>query len=181
MFPILHTTRLDLIEITQNHLSDLFTLFGDAEVVRFYNLLPFQNQSEGQRIVDLFQTRFANQTGIRWGIALKGTTSIIGTIGYNSYTTNHKATIGYDLQTQHWKKGYTTEALEEVIKYGFNKLQVNRIEAEVMQGNVRSEKVLTKLNFSNEGVLRDWMYWNEKHYDMTMFSLLKAESLKRSA
>lgn len=44
-----------------------------------------------------------------------------------------------------------------------------------MQGNVISERVLDKLNFRNEGVLRQWMFWNEKHYDMTMFSLLKTE------
>lgn len=180
MFPILHTNRLDLIEITQNHLSDLFALFGDAEVVRFYNLLPFQNESEGQRLVDLFQTRFTNQTGIRWGIALKGTTTVIGTIGYNSFSTNHKATIGYDLQTQYWKNGYVTEALQKVIEYGFNQLQVNRIEAEVMQGNVSSEKILFKLNFTNEGLLRDWMYWNDRHYDMTMFSLLKKDVLRNT-
>jgi len=175
MFPALHTDRLDLIEITQNHLSDLFKLFGDAQVVRYYNLLPFQNESEGQRLIDLFQTRFTNQTGIRWGIALKGTNNIIGTIGYNSYTTNHKATIGYDLQTHYWNKGYATEALQKVIEYGFEQLHINRIEAEVMQGNIGSEKILNKLNFKNEGILRDWMYWNEKHYDMTMFSLLKAD------
>jgi len=159
----------------------LFILFGDAQVVRFYNLLPFQKELEGQRLIDLFQTRFTNQTGIRWGIALKGTNNIIGTIGYNSYTTNHKATIGYDLRIQHWNKGYATEALQKIIEYGFDQLQVNRIEAEVMQGNIGSEKVLTKLQFKNEGVLRDWMYWNEKHYDMTMFSLLKAESTKPKA
>jgi ribosomal-protein-alanine N-acetyltransferase len=44
-----------------------------------------------------------------------------------------------------------------------------------MQGNIISEKVLDKLNFKNEGVLREWMFWNDKHYDMTMFSLLKAD------
>ena len=176
MFPILHTDRLDLIEIKQNHLSDLFCLFGDANVVRYYNLLPFQYESEGQRLIDLFQTRFTNQTGIRWGISLKGTSNIIGTIGYNSYTTNHKATIGYDLQTRYWNNGYATEALKKALEYGFQELQLNRIDAEVMQGNIGSEKVLSKLNFKNEGILRDWMYWNEKHYDMTMFSLLKAKS-----
>jgi len=172
-FPTLDTERLDLIEITQEHLSDLFALFGDENVVRFYNLLPFKNESEGNRIIELFQTRFANQTGIRWGIALKNTTNIIGTIGYNSYTTNHKASIGYDLQASYWNKGFVTEALQKVIEYGFNQLQINRIEAEVMQGNLASEQVLTKLNFKKEGVLRDWMYWNEKYYDMSMFSLLK--------
>ncbi|WP_299251293.1 GNAT family protein [uncultured Cytophaga sp.] len=174
-FPTLHTERLDLIEITQEHVSDLFALFGNEKVVRFYNLLPFKNESEGNRIIELFQTRFTNQTGIRWGIALKNTTAIIGTIGYNSYTTNHKATIGYDIQADFWNKGFVTEALQKVIDYGFNELQINRIEAEVMQGNFASEKVLTKLNFEKEGVLRDWMHWNEKHYDMTLFALLRKD------
>jgi ribosomal-protein-alanine N-acetyltransferase len=149
-FPTLHTERFDLIEITQKHLSDLFALFCDENVVRFYNLLPFKNESEGKRLIELFQTRFANQTGIRWGIALKNTTNIIGTIGYNSYITNHKATIGYDLQASYWNRGFATEALQKIIDYGFNELQINRIEAEVMQGNLASEKVLTKLHFKKE-------------------------------
>ena len=44
-----------------------------------------------------------------------------------------------------------------------------------MQGNIISEKVLEKLNFKIEGILREWMFWNGKYYDMTMFSLLKAD------
>jgi len=106
---------------------------------------------------------------------MKGQQKIIGTVGFNNFIKLHRANIGYDLQTDHWNKGYITEALKAVINYGFNKLEINRIEAEVMQGNIISERVLTKLNFKNEGVLREWMFWNEKHYDMTMFSLLKAD------
>ena len=43
-FPILHTGRLGLIEIKQSHLTDLYKLFSDENVTRFYNLLPFQNE-----------------------------------------------------------------------------------------------------------------------------------------
>ncbi|MDR1402923.1 MAG: GNAT family N-acetyltransferase [Tannerellaceae bacterium] len=71
-----------------------------------------------------------------------------------------------------------TEALETVIDFGFNSLEINRIEAEVMQGNIVSEKVLEKSGFKNEGVLRQWMYWNGNYYDMTMFSLLKKDYYK---
>jgi len=66
-----------------------------------------------------------------------------------------------------------TEALQAIIDFGFNVLDINRIEAEVMQGNVMSENLLEKLNFRREGVLRQWMLWNERYYDMTMYSLLK--------
>ena len=68
-----------------------------------------------------------------------------------------------------------TEAIKRVTEFGFNKLDINRIEAEVMHGNIASEKVLAKNGFKNEGVLRQWMYWNTKYYDMTMFSLLQSD------
>lgn len=177
-FPILYTDRLDLVEIKQSHLSDLHKLFSDENVTRFYNLLPFQNEQEAQKHIDWFQNRFKDKLGIRWGIAIKGQQNIIGTIGFNNFSKRHRANIGYDLQTEYWNNGFITEALKAVINFGFNQLEINRIEAEVMQGNIISEKVLNKLNFKNEGVLREWMLWNEKHYDMTMFSLLKSEFIE---
>jgi [ribosomal protein S5]-alanine N-acetyltransferase len=63
--------------------------------------------------------------------------------------------------------------LNTVIKFGFEELEINRIEAEIMPGNLVSEKVLDKLNFRKEGLLREWMLWNGKHYDMIMYSLIK--------
>lgn len=174
-FPVLFTNRLDLVEIKQSHMGDLYKLFRDEKVTRFYNLLPFQNEQEAQKYIEWFQNCFKDKLGIRWGIAIKGQQNIIGTIGFNNFSKEHRANIGYDLQTAHWNNGFITEALKTVINFGFNQLEINRIEAEVMQGNIISEKVLNKLNFRNEGVLREWMLWNGKHYDMTMFSLLKSD------
>jgi ribosomal-protein-alanine N-acetyltransferase len=162
VFPSLHTERLDLIEIRQNHLNDIFLLFNNKEVTEFYNLLPLQAEKEAQELLDWFQKRFSAGLGIRWGIALKGTENIIGTIGFNNFTRHHKANIGYDLQVSYWNKGYMTEALQAVIHFGFEELEINRIEAEVIPGNISSEKVLEKLNFKQEGNLRDWLFWNER-------------------
>ena len=172
-FPILRTERLDLIEISQTHLMDLFKLFSDENVTEFYNIKTLTKEAEAQKYLDWFRSRSHDKLGIRWGIALKGKTEIIGTIGYNNYTKNHRANIGYDLQKEYWNNGYITEALIEVIKYGFEKLEINRIEAEVMPGNIYSEKALNGLGFKKEGLLRDWMLWNEKYYDMIMYSLLR--------
>ncbi len=150
-------------------------MFSDEKVIKFYNLLPLKDEQEAQKSIDWFQNRFKDKLGIRWGIAIKGQQNIIGTVGFNNFAKRHRANIGYDLQTEYWNNGYVTEALKEVVSFGFKQLEINRIEAEVMQGNIISEKVLEKLNFKNEGVLREWMFWNEKHYDMTMFSLLKTD------
>ena len=174
-FPDLHTARLNIVEIKQEHLSDIFKLFSDSRVTQFYNIVTLTEQSEAQKYIDWFSCRFADRTGIRWGISLKGQNCIIGTVGFNNVTHRHRANLGYDLQTEFWNKWYATEALTAVINFGFKKLYINRIEAEVMQGNTASERVLTKLGFTKEGILRQWMYWNDQHYDMTMFSLLRSD------
>lgn len=172
-FPVLKTKRLELVEITDEHLIDLFNLFGDEDVVRFYNMGKYSDLSDGQKFVDWYRNRYRDGLAIRWGISLKGKTDIIGTAGFNNYTAYHRANIGYDLQKVYWNRGYVTEALEAIIAFGFSTLKVNRIEAEVMQGNVSSERVLEKLGFTKEGVLRQWMLWNDTYYDMSMYSILK--------
>ena len=174
-FPSLQTNRLDLIEIKQEHLGNIFKLFGDNKVTEFYNVVTLTNEGEAQRFIDWFQNRYAEKVGIRWGISLKGHDNIIGTIGFNNFTKQHRANIGFDLQVDFWNNGYLTEAIKCVTEFGFNKLDINRIEAEVMKGNIASEKVLAKSGFKNEGVLRQWMYWNSNYYDMTMFSLLQSD------
>lgn len=180
-FPILETERLKLIEIKDTHLEDLFLLFKDPEVTKYYNLLPYNNVSDGQKFIEWYSKRFEEELAIRWGIMLKerNDEKIIGTLGFNNYTHKHRANIGYDLQKQYWNKGYITEALKAVVQFGFEQLGVNRIEAEVMLGNISSEKVLNKIGFSKEGVLRQWMYWNEAYYDMCMYALLYHDYKKK--
>ena len=174
-FPKLETERLNLIEIRQSHLNDYYMLFSDERVAKYYNIVPFKEEKEAQKYLDWFANQFKEKLGIRWGIVLKGEENMVGTLGFNNFQKEHRANIGYDLQFNFWNKGIITEALREVIKFGFNELEINRIEAEVMQDNIASERVLVKLGFKMEGVLRDWMYWNEKYYNMTMFSLLRNE------
>ena len=67
------------------------------------------------------------------------------------------------------------EALTPVLRFGFINLEVNRIEAEVMQGNIASEKLLAATGFLKEGVLKQWMHWNDNYYDMVMYALLRSE------
>ena len=174
-FPELETKRLKLIEIRQSHLDDYYKLFSDERVTKYYNIVPFKKKKEGQKHIDWFASRYNEKLGIRWGISMKGKDSIIGTLGFNNYQKGHRSNLRYELLFDFWNRGIISEALYEIITFGFNSLGINRIEAEVMQGNIASEKVLLKLGFKNEGILRDWMLWNGRYYNMTMFSLLKSE------
>lgn len=172
-FPVLRTPRLDLVETVHAHAGDMFKLFSDKRVTEFYPMIPINDKNEMVPVIESFSIRFKEQQGIRWGIALKGSSAIIGTIGFHTYTEGHKASIVFALMPEYHGKGYASEAIQEVLKFGFEKLGLKRIEAEVMPGNTASEQVLVKTGFSYEGLLRDWMHWNKQYYDINMYSIVK--------
>ncbi len=151
-------------------------MYKDGTVTTDIVLIPWEKLSDDRKEIIFFNDRFEKNIGIRWGIAFKNETRIIGTVGYNKVVENHIGRIGYELLPEYWGKGLMTEALSEVIHFGFEKLNIKRIEAEVMKGNTSSEKLLTNLNFKKEGILRQWMYWNETFYDIIMFSLLSKKN-----
>ena len=69
-----------------------------------------------------------------------------------------------------------TEALGAIIKFGFLTIGLNRIEALVMQENEGSIKLLERLGFHQEGILREFENWGDKgHVDLMMFSLLRSQ------
>ncbi|MBW8687293.1 GNAT family N-acetyltransferase [Chitinophaga rhizophila] len=175
-FPTIRTPHLELIQITEAHADDLLKLFGDQQVTRYYNLSPFECTNDSHKLIDHFRKRFEAGTAIRWGIRLNESNEIIGTAGFNNFTRKHRANIGCELQHAYWNRGITTEAMHAIISYGFHALDINRMEAEVMEGNEPSIHLLNKIGFKQEGTLRQWMYWNNKHYDMLMFSLLRSDA-----
>ncbi|CAL1516693.1 GNAT family protein [Chitinophaga sp. MM2321] len=174
-FPVLHTPALDLIGLTSQHAIDLFQLFNDKRVTEFYNVVPLDSAQDAAKIIDYLNRRFKDKLGIRWGIALKGQQRIIGTIGFNSFPQANRAVIVYALAYDQQRRGLMTEAIQEIIRYGFQELHINRIEAEVMPGNTASEKVLAKTGFRHEGFLREWMLWEDKYYDINMWAILKRD------
>jgi [ribosomal protein S5]-alanine N-acetyltransferase len=175
-FPIIRTPHLELVQITEAHAEDLLKLFGDRNVTQYYNLMPLECSNDSYRLIEHFRKRFESGAAIRWGIRLNESDQIIGTVGFNNFTPKHRANIGYDLQYAYWDRGIATEALHAIISYGFYALDINRIEAEVMEGNESSIHLMQEIGFKQEGTLRQWMYWNEKHYDMLMFSLLRSDA-----
>ena len=73
------------------------------------------------------------------------------------------------------------EALTSIIGLGFKEVGLNRIQAVVMPQNERSNKLLEKLGFRREGILREYENWGDKgQVDVLMFSLLRSEVVDSS-
>jgi [ribosomal protein S5]-alanine N-acetyltransferase len=176
MFPTLETKRLLLREITKDDAGSLFDCFSNENVTRYYGQETLENIEQADALVEFFSNSFKEKRGIRWGIEMKGTQGIIGTIGLNAWSPKHKrAEIGYEIHPDHWRKGYTSEAVLEVIQYGFNELGLTRIGAVVFIDNIASINLLMKAGFKKEGVLRNYMYQNGSAHDTYVYSFLNNE------
>lgn len=151
----------------------IFACFSNKDVTRYYGQETLERIEQAEAFVDFFANSFKEKRGIRWGIEIKGTEGIIGTIGFNAWSPKHRRTeIGYEIHPNHWRKGYASEAVLKVIQYGFDELHLTRIGAVVFIDNEASNQLLYKLGFQKEGVLRNYMYQNGLAYDTNVYSLL---------
>jgi ribosomal-protein-alanine N-acetyltransferase len=102
---------------------------------------------------------------------------IIGRCGIHNWNADHKrAEVGYVMEDADYKrKGLMTEALEAVIGYGFDKMDLQRLEALVGKENTASLRLMEKFNFIQEGVLRKHYYIAGESQDSVLFSVLHEE------
>ncbi len=177
-FPVLETERLLLRALHEDDQPALRELFGDANVS--YYLAdqdgPITDEAELMLIIHWANRIYANGSGIRWAICLKGTTRLIGTCGFHLLDgRNQHAEVGYDLAKAYWRQGIMTEALKPVLRFGFEVLKLHRLEANVTEGNIASAKTLLKMGFQQEGVWRERAYLRGQFYDLLQFGLLRRE------
>ena len=179
-FPQLETDRLVLREMTLDDAGFYFHHFNKDEIVEGCCFAGPASLKEAKEELERYCIRpFRGGLGIRWGIGRRGSGDLIGTCGYYDWNrTMRKAEIGYDLDPAYWGSGIMTEALQAILKYGFERLNLNRIQAIIDSKNTRSIKLVERLGFKNEGVFRQNSYFKGQFRDDAVFSLLKHEWTK---
>ncbi|PAJ74007.1 hypothetical protein CJF42_12700 [Pseudoalteromonas sp. NBT06-2] len=183
LFSTLNSTRLILNDVQSNDAKDIFKMLCDKDVVKFYDFDVFNNISQASELINSDFQKYQNGTHLRWAVRDKNSYEFMGSIGIKYIDENHSAILGYEFKKSTWGKGIATEALQQVIRFllkdDFLKAHtskiINRIEAYTMQGNSASEKVLYKLGFQKEGLLRQHGYWKEQFHDLNIFSILKSD------
>lgn len=176
-FPLLATQRLQLREITMADAPDLLQVYGNAEVMRWFGTDPVTELAQVETMI----ARWANlrqqaDPATRWGIQRAGESGLLGSCGL--FAVNRawrKCTLGYDLALQAQGQGYMQEALHVVLDWGFTKMELNRIEAQIHPDNLASINLVLKLGFHREGLLRQVGFWGGSFHDLIQFSLLRNE------
>lgn len=100
----------------------------------------------------------------------------VGRIGLHHLNVlNRNAAIGYWLDREANGKGIVLESCARLIEFGFNTLELNRIEIKAASSNFKSQAIPKKLGFVSEGLLRQAEFVNGRFLDLLVFSQLRSE------
>lgn len=178
-FPIMETDRFILRQIEMSDAEEVFHYFSKDEVMKYYDLDVLKDVSEARRIIKNWQNKYHKNEGLRWGIATKEDNKIIGSCGFHNWEKEHfKAEIGFEVTPEYWRSGVMTEVLQPILAYGFEKMELHRIEALYDPDNTASKKTLEKAGFIYEGTLRESAFEKGQFCDASICSLLKKEFAK---
>ncbi|WP_145048173.1 GNAT family N-acetyltransferase [Paenibacillus xylanexedens] len=176
-FPKLETERFILRELRSEDAKDYYSYFSDDEVTKYWGYKGPKNIETASKTFTRFENAFNRKEMITWGIATKEDDKIIGTCIFNDFVRASMVDVSYNLSKVYWGKGIMTEVLSTIIPYAFNVLDMNRIQAKVMPENNSSVKLLSKVGFVQEGLLRDYIF-GEIITDTLVFSILKKDLIE---
>jgi ribosomal-protein-alanine N-acetyltransferase len=175
--PRLTTPRLGLRALQADDAAALLEVLGDQRVTRYHSMPTLASLAEAQDALARVDQRFQTGEMIRWAIQLRTQRRLIGTIGLlHVVAEHHRGELGYELAHRWWGQGLMPEAAAAVIDYGFTALGLHRIEAGVLVGNDASVRVLDKLGFREEGILRHYLFIKGCFHDVRWFGLLHPDN-----
>ncbi|MCF7792275.1 MAG: GNAT family N-acetyltransferase [Victivallales bacterium] len=173
-FPTLTTDRLLLKKLDMSDRENMFSLKSDRETARAMGELPYENTEKAEELIINCQYAYEFKMGINWSIYLKYEFFFIGYIGIWKIDREHfRGEIGYGLLPNARRKGYMEEALKAVIETAFKGLHLHSLEANIDPDNNNSVKLLEKLGFKQEGLLKENYYLDGKFYNTALFSLVR--------
>lgn len=173
--PPLQTPRLTLRPLSEQDVGPLFEIHSDPAAMRFWSAPIWPDASRGRAMVERdLDPRLTDH--LRLGITLTASSRLLGTCAFFRIdAASRRAELGYMLASHAWGHGYMQEALGAFIEHGFERLGLNRIEADTDPRNERSKRLLERLNFVQEGHFRERWVVDGEVSDSAMFGLLRRD------
>ena len=177
--PMIETEKAILRKMNITDAKDMFEYSSNKEVTKY---LSYDHTSieDAEKYMQNNVAKYAQGECMIWGVEYKENRKYIGACGFTHWDTeNSSAEIAYTLTQSYWGKGIMSEIVDKLLEFGFEKMQLNRIEARCLSENDKSVRIMEKNNMKFEGVLREQIYSKGKHRDIKMYSILKKEYQKK--
>ena len=172
LLPILETERLRLAPLTVADAQHLFPIMGDPQVMAYWDVAEIDDPDIVTRIIAHQVEEMQHGRAMYWAMHTLGDGRFLGSCDLSGIDRWHRrAEVGFMLGREAWGHGYAQEAMQAVIAFaGANGLR--RLAARTHLGNRRSEALLTRLGFTEEGLLRGYVLKDGERRDCRVFGLL---------
>jgi RimJ/RimL family protein N-acetyltransferase len=173
---VLDTERLRLRPLCHADVPALLPLIGAREVAATTLRIPHPYTLEdATKFLEYSEGIWNRAEGARFGVFLREKEILCGGIGLATSREHNQAELGYWIGVPFWGNGYCSEAVREVLKYGFGNLRLNRIHSGHFSINPASGRILRKVGMKHEGTLRQHICkWGE-YMDLEVYGLLASE------
>ncbi|MDH5830422.1 GNAT family N-acetyltransferase [Luteimonas sp. M1R5S18] len=175
-FPTLTGARVRLREPRTDDVDGVFALFGDPTAMRYWSSAPMRSRMQAEGRLEDMQAAFARGEALDWIIADRRSDRAMGTCTLFRFDARHRrAEVGYALGTAHWGKGLASEAVSLALDWSFRTLGLHRVEADIDPRNEPSRRLLLRLGFRSEGLMRERFFVGGEATDSELFGLLAQE------
>ncbi|HJV76831.1 MAG TPA: GNAT family protein [Paludibacter sp.] len=166
------------IRLKEIELEDTEVIFNTIINERDYlgEWLPFVELTRDISFTRCFVEGYLNSDKKNLTCAIFYQNQFVGIIGLKDTDFNNKKTeIGYWLSEPYQHKGIITNSCKSLINFIFDKMNINRVQIKVAEGNMKSQRIPKRLGFKREGIERDGELHSWGFVDLVIFSLLKAD------
>lgn len=178
-FPQLRAPRVRLRGPREEDVEAIFAVFSDPAVARFWSRPPMVVHDEAHAMIDDMLEAFAERGKIGWAIVDKDDAAIGTCTLFNFDARHRRAELGYALRSDRWGQGLAREATSAALDWAFRALRLHRVEADIDPRNDASRRILERLGFASEGVLRERFFVGDTATDSEIFGLLAEDWLRR--
>lgn len=155
---------------------------SNEKIQSLYSEPTYTNEEEVKELLDKYIGSYSKEDYYRWAIIDKESKECIGQIAFFLVDSkNHFAEIEYCIGEEYQGRGLATEATKSVIAYGFDEINLHKVQICTKTINVASKRVIEKCGLTYEGTLRDYFYMDGQYVGRLFFSILKEEYMASRA
>ncbi len=173
---VLQTERLILKLPVLQDAGRIQTLAGDLRISKVTLNIPHPYpDGAAEKFIEEIENGMRNTTRYTFALYQKTDSILVGMIGLGLHKEHERAELGYWIGVDYWGKGFATEAAKEVIRFGFEDLNLNKIYASYFAFNPASGRVQEKAGMKQEGMFREHILKDGRYIDMVYTSILRSE------
>lgn len=174
--PILECDRIILRKMDRSFADDMFEYASNPAVTKYLTWDVHPNRRFSYNYLGYVNSRYRTGEFFDWAITMRDSGKMIGTCGFTRFNfSSYSAEIGFVLNPKYWGYSIAPEASRRVIRFGFDTLELHRIEARYMENNIQSRRVMEKSGMTFEGIYRDMMLVRGQFVSVGVCSILRSE------